>query len=106
MNFVAVDQALDFDYLRSDGILGLSPKEPKSDPDGINLFVRQLYKQKVLEKPMFALKTSDKNTLQPSMAHFGGYDESIIEKANTKIDPSFIGDRSKILNQTDDGIFW
>ena len=55
---------------------------------------------------MFGLLISDERTGKPSKIHFGGYDQSIIDKANTKIDPNFKGDKSKVLDKTEDGIFW
>ena len=56
---------------------------------------------------MFGLVINDEeNNKLPSKAHFGGYDKTIVEQAKTKLDPFFKGDKTKVLDKTEDGIFW
>tara|TARA_B110000285_G_C15018125_1_gene560110 strand:+ start:486 stop:632 length:147 start_codon:yes stop_codon:yes gene_type:complete len=44
MNFLLVNQADALESLYSDGLVGLSPKQPSGKPGGVELLIRQMKK--------------------------------------------------------------
>ena len=57
-------RAADLASLESDGLLGLSPKTRKYGRSGeeIHLLITELKKDKVMEKAMFAIYLTDRNS--------------------------------------------
>eukprot|EP00343_Euplotes_focardii_P008598 CAMPEP_0205825678 /NCGR_PEP_ID=MMETSP0206-20130828/26091_1 /ASSEMBLY_ACC=CAM_ASM_000279 /TAXON_ID=36767 /ORGANISM="Euplotes focardii, Strain TN1" /LENGTH=270 /DNA_ID=CAMNT_0053124917 /DNA_START=218 /DNA_END=1030 /DNA_ORIENTATION=+ len=72
LKLIGVDNENSMSSLTEDGILGLAP----SADSGTDLYVEQLYKQKIIPEKTFGLDINDENS--PSSIIFGGYDSTQI----------------------------
>jgi hypothetical protein len=78
MHFLNIYSAKEVYGLISDGLIGLSPKAKPRQPSDI--FVHELYQQKVIGSSMFSFYLGDSNRKQKSMAWFGGYSTDFLRK--------------------------
>ena len=80
VNFISVFEAKNLATLESDGLLGLSPKTERASKSGeeIHLLINELKNDNIIDRAMFAMYLTD-NTQQSKM-HFGGYDQSIVDR--------------------------
>ena len=77
VNFLSIFSAKHLSSLKSDGLLGLSPK---SQFDENHLLVNELKKDGVIEKAMFSIYLTDLSG--QSYMEFGSYNQSIISESS------------------------
>lgn len=96
VNFISVFEANNLATLESDGLLGLSPKTERASKSGeeIHLLIQELKNDNIIDKAMFSMFLTD--TSQQSRMHFGGYDQTIIDKFKEYNSGS----------SSDDGVYW
>ena len=77
VNFLSIFSAKHLSSLKSDGLLGLSPK---SQFDENHLLVNELKKDGVIEKAIFSVYLTDLSG--QSYMEFGSYDQAIVSESN------------------------
>ena len=78
MHFLNVHSAKEVFGLISDGLIGLSPKANPRQPSDI--FVHELYQQKVIGTSMFSFYLAFDKSPTKSMAWFGGYSTAFLRR--------------------------
>lgn len=100
LDFLSVFKASNMDFLIPDGVVGLGARKKvkESNKDDKHMFIYQLWQQKVIPYPVFAIYLGDES--QQSKIRLGSYDKEIVKKC-------FDDNWSDKKNTNDaDGIFW
>ena len=103
VNFLSVYYAKDMSTLKSDGLLGLSPRSSRkvsaNSGHEMHLLVDELYKDGKIDRPWFAIYLTFVG--QQSKIQFGGYDNYYVQKAQEEDTEGILASK-----KSGDGIFW
>lgn len=97
VNFLSIYELIDMSYLKSDGLLGLSPV--RTDKPDQHLLIFELKKDGAIDRALFSayLEDGDHN----SALHIGTWDQSIVDESILEF-----GSFEKDPEADENGIYW